>query len=724
MFDDNVLERYSLAIERIAEINSECEIKNNKHKDYFNKVSAFILLMDKLKNDVADDAFNSMSLEELSEYNHRLYEDVADRAYDTSYANPRVCAKAFGEDAGKLMAMVYMELRALIVYMYEKRLSDATSVIELFIELYCIFVDNEADAVGRNNNAQYTDSTVCGCEASDIIPDEEYRQLGEAVYWYVSDYSDDYIDYRIRELLDPSLDFATKIIMESDLSDVRYLYKYGEYVTDNELKMARHLNTLSEEAIQDMARTFTEGYRIGFVLGNKPLDKKKTVNIRYCLGFERLVRAEIEQFEKKGLKPTIYRAAVNTINKKMHIKIGYYGASPNKQMEFDHRFDNALYLDGDFVERKLGALKSAYEKYSELAAVHGGPAVMEVFGETPFEPEDTIECCHLDDKQQKLLVKYNNESGSIINSYIKGEERSFTIIAYPSPQIGDKFPEIFNEIVKINTLDYEKYKVIQQNIINVLDKAEYVEVHGQGANETDMKVSIMKVNNPDKETVFENCLADVNIPLGEVFTSPVLKGTEGVLNVSSVYLNDIKFNNLKVYFKDGFVTDYSCDNFEDGMKGKALFKENVLYNHDTLPIGEFAIGTNTTAYVMANKYDIVYLLPILIVEKMGPHFAIGDTCYSRSEDVAVYNPDGKEIISRDNEVSLLRKTEPDKAYFNCHTDITIPYEELSRITAVTVRVVESEVMHDLAEERVEIPILLDGRFVLEGTLKLNEAFEG
>ena len=710
MFDDNVLERYSLAIERIAEINSECEIKNNKHKDYFNKVSAFILLMDKLKNDVADDAFNSMSLEELSEYNHRLYEDVADSAYDTSYANPRVCAKAFGEDAGKLMAMVYMELRALIVYMYEKRLSDATSVIELFIELYCIFVDNEADAAGRNNNAQYTDSTVCGCEASDIIPDEEYRQLGEAVYWYVSDYSDDYIDYRIRELLDPSLDFATKIIMESDLSDVRYLYKYGEYVTDNELKMARHLNTLSEEAIQDMARTFTEGYRIGFVLGNKPLDKKKTVNIRYCLGFERLVRAEIEQFEKMGLKPTIYRAAVNTINKKMHIKIGYYGASPNKQMEFDHRFDNALYLDGDFVERKLGALKSAYEKYSELAAVHGGPAVMEVFGETPFEPEDTIECCHLDYKQQKLLVKYNNESGSIINSYIKGEERSFTIIAYPSPQIGDKFPEIFNEIVKINTLDYEKYKVIQQNIINVLDKAEYVEVHGQGANETDMKVSIMKVNNPDKETEFENCLADVNIPLGEVFTSPVLKGTEGVLNVSSVYLNDIKFNNLKVYFKDGFVTDYSCDNFEDGMKGKALFKENVLYNHDTLPIGEFAIGTNTTAYVMANKYDIVYLLPILIVEKMGPHFAIGDTCYSRSEDVAVYNPDGKEIISRDNEVSLLRKTEPDKAYFNCHTDITIPYEEIGDITVV-------------GYDGERTAIIKNGRFVLDGTKELNEPFE-
>ena len=112
---------------------------------------------------------------------------------------------------------------------------------------------------------------------------------------------------------------------------------------------------------------------------------------------------------------------------------------------------------------------------------------------------------------------------------------------------------------------------------------------------------------------------------------------------------------------------------------------------------------------MANKYDIVYLLPILIVEKMGPHFAIGDTCYSRSEDVAVYNPDGKEIISRDNEVSLLRKTEPEKAYFNCHTDITIPYDEIGDITAV-------------GYDGKKTIIIKDGRFVLDGTKELNEPF--
>ncbi len=55
-------------------------------------------------------------------------------------------------------------------------------------------------------------------------------------------------------------------------------------------------------------------------------------------------------------------------------------------------------------------------------------------------------------------VELDNESGQIVNRYIKGDERSFTIIAYPVPEIGDDFPEIFAEIVKINTLDYKQYQ--------------------------------------------------------------------------------------------------------------------------------------------------------------------------------------------------------------------------------------------------------------------------
>lgn len=685
MFEDNLDERYGLAFERIKQINSDCDILQDGFCEYFKRVSGFIIEMDKLKHNIDTKCYENAALEELQRVNTDLYKDVLDStdAYDKSFANPSYACERLGLDYGRLLSFLYIEIRGMIVYAYEKRTAQMTAVAELFVEIYCMF------------------------EQADSLP--EYQSVLDCVYWYVSDYSDDMIEYRISEMLNPDYSFATDIIMNSDLNDLRYLYRFGEYITDNEIKTARYLNSLSQSEIESMAATFTEGYRIGFELGNKDISKKKTVNIRYCIGFERLVREEIKQFEKIGLKSTIYRAAADSINKKMHIKIGYVSTSPNKQMDYDHRFDNALYLDSQFVERKLGALKLAYEKNKTYAAEFGGPAVMEIFGEVPFEPVDKPESLRLDEKQQKLSVKYNNEASAIVNTYIKGEERSFTIIAYPIPEIGDNYEQIFNETVKINTLDYDKYKVIQQNIIEALDGADYVSVKGCNGNTTDMRVSIMPIADKTSQTVFENCLADVNIPLGEVFTSPVLKNTTGRLNVSQVYLNDLKFKNLTVEFRDGFVTGYNCDNFADEDKNKAFFKENVLYNHDTLPIGEFAIGTNTTAYVMANKYDIVYKLPILIVEKMGPHFAIGDTCYSRSEDIVVFNPNGKEIISRDNEVSLLRKTQPEKAYFNCHTDITIPYDEIGSISAIH-------------SDGKEIKIIENGRFVLEGCEELNKPF--
>lgn len=590
MFEDNLKERYGLAIDRIAEIKENSEIEDAGLAAYFTYTAEFLLLVDKWNEKRKAGGYDKLPLEELQHWNTVLYEDIIGKQYDNSFANPSYACARLGEDIGRILSFLYTELRGCIVFAAEQRKADFTVLLELFVECYCI------------------------CKGGENIA----AQLKDSIYWYMSDYSDDFIEYRVREQLDPSLDFAVRIIMDSDLTDLRYLYRYGEYITENELRTAAFLNTLSQTEIEQMASTFTEGYRIGFELGNKDISKKKLVNIRYCIGFERLVREEIRQFEQMGLKTTIYRAAQHSINKRMHHKIGYYATSPNKQMDYDHRFDNALYLDAQFTERKLGALRFAYEQHKEAAAVFGGPAVMEVFGENPFEPEDKKEALHLDEKQQKLSVKYDSESSAVVNKYIKGEERSFTIIAYPLPEISenaDEYEKIFHEIVRINTLDYNQYKEIQQTIIDALDSAEYVHVKGCGNNQTDMRVSLQKITNPQKETVFENCLADVNIPLGEVFTSPVLKGTEGILNVSSVYLNDLKFINLKVSFKDGMVTDYSCDNFEDAKKGRQYFKENVLLNHDTLPIGEFAIGTNTTAYVMANQYDIVYKLPILIVEK-------------------------------------------------------------------------------------------------------------
>ncbi len=251
---------------------------------------------------------------------------------------------------------------------------------------------------------------------------------------------------------------------------------------------------------------------------------------------------------------------------------------------------------------------------------------------------------------------------------------------------------------------------MQHRLIQVLDQAERVHITGQGGNRTDLYVSIWKLERPDEQTAFENCVADVNIPVGEVFTSPVLKGTSGVLHVTGVYLNELYYKDLELTFTDGMVTSYTCANFTDPEENKRYVHENVMMQHETLPMGEFAIGTNTTAYRMARDFQIADKLPILIAEKTGPHFAVGDTCYSHAEDTKVYNPDGKEIMAKDNERTQIRKEDASKAYFNCHTDITIPYDELDAITAIL-------------PDGSTIDVIRDGRFVVPGTEQLNIPLE-
>ena len=671
--------RYELAIERIENIKGENTV-SEKYRDYFRTLADFALLVDKLKEKIENGEYYKFSIEELECWNTHLYDDVLGEHYKTSYANPAFATEKFGIEYGRLLSFLYTELRGVIPYAFEKKTEYLDILFELFIEVYNQFEEEN---------------------------EPEYEHVRQTIYWYASDYCDVFLADRIKEQIDPEDNFAADLIMNSDFNDVRYLYYYGEYVSENEKRTAMHLNELPLETIQKMADVYTEGYRIGFVNTGKNLSKKATVNIRYTLGFERVIRIAIENFRKMGLKPTIYRAGVSVLTKRQHLKIGYYGGIANKQYEYDHKDDQALILDHQFMERKLEVMRTTYEQYKDLARRHAGPACMETFGEEPFTPVSKSEAVKLNDKQKEISLEYDSKSSQIVNSYIPGDERSFTIVAYPVPEIGDQYEEIFDEIIKINTLDAKVYEKVQQTIIDALDQGTSVHILGNNGNHTDLRVQLYKLKDPKKETIFENCVADVNIPVGEVFTSPVLEGTNGVLHVSQVYLNELLYKDLEVTFSNGMVADYSCKNFEHELENKEYFLDNVLYRHPTLPLGEFAIGTNTIAYVAAKKYNIADKMPILIAEKMGPHFAVGDTCYSWAEDIKVYNPNGKEIVARDNSVSIQRKEDVSAAYFHCHTDITIPYEELKSITV------------ECADGK-EIEIIRDGIFVLPGTEILNE----
>ena len=306
-------ERFSLMRERIAEIQNE-KLVREPYREFFEKTGEFILNICRIHDRIREGWLDTASMEELEENNRRMYEDILPEHYEKSYGNPSYAQKTLGRDFGQLLSFLYTEVRGMIVFAYEDRLFDMTVAMELFVQIYNLFED----------------------------PEVSPKDVKDAIYWYVSDYSDEMAGYRVREGVDPSLDFAVRIICESDLTDLRYLYKYGEYVTENELAMAAFLNTLPEEEIQAMARTYTEGYRIGFIQGRKDITKKKTVNIRFQLGFERMVKAAIEQFREMGMAPVIYRSAVHSVNKKQAHRIGYYGAIPNQQFDYDHKDDAAL----------------------------------------------------------------------------------------------------------------------------------------------------------------------------------------------------------------------------------------------------------------------------------------------------------------------------------------------------------------------------------------------
>ncbi len=671
-------ERYKLAIGRIQEIGAEQTV-DVKFRDYFCKMADFVIMIDELKSVLSEGAYADAALIELQEWNQRLYFDILPEQYEKSYANPANAVRKLGEEYGALLSFLYTELRGMIVYVFEKKTEYLDILMELFIEIYNQFEEG--------------------------LP--KIKDIKDTIYWYASDYCDVFAADRIKEQILPGESFAADIIRNSNLEDIRYLYQFGEYVSENERKGAQYMNSLPDEVIQKMADVYTEGYRRGFVNTGKDLSKKSVVNIRYVLGFERVVRRAIENLEKMGLSPVIYRASVSVLTKRKNLRIGYCGGNPNPQYDYDHRNDQALFLDKRFLERKVEVIQNTYEKYKEEAAQFAGPACMEVFGEKPFSPEQKKEAVKFTDRQEELSRQFENRQSQITNEYIRGDERSFTIIAYPVPEIGEKYKEIFDEVIRINTLDAKLYEKVQQTLIDALDQGEYVHILGANGNRTDLRVQLHGLSDPEKETIFENCVADVNIPVGEVFTSPVLEGTNGTLHVGKVYLNELQYRDLEIEFVNGMISDYRCGNFERELENKEYIRDNILHKHPTLPLGEFAIGTNTTAYMMAKKYKIEDKLPILIAEKMGPHFAVGDTCYSWSEDVKVYNPNGKEIIAKENSVSALRKEDVSKAYFHCHTDITIPYEELMSIVVVT----------KMGEN---ILLLENGRFVLPGTEALNE----
>ena len=340
-------ERLELVMERIEAVSEEeASSVEELYRGYFFEMSELFLVLYKLAEASLSGKLAEISTLEGKKINRRLYLDVQED-YADSYANPAYAVSKMGWEYGPLLSALDARLHGIYTSCMEGNIRYLCIYAELFVEIYNCFED------AQNLNV---------------------HEIRKCMYSFMHDYTEIFNADAICRLIDPEYDYFTQIVMEAELDHPAYLYRYGLYIGKDETESAHFLHSLTKQQMQAMADTFTEGYRIGFVLGGKDLSKKQTVNIRYMVGFERMVRLAIRNFEKMGLKPVIYRAALERINKKGVHRIGYYGAIPNRQFDYDHRADQAIYLDKAFMERRLGVMRSAYENYKTLANGHAGPA--------------------------------------------------------------------------------------------------------------------------------------------------------------------------------------------------------------------------------------------------------------------------------------------------------------------------------------------------------------
>ena len=246
-----ITERLDLVTERIHELAAEPEVCE-PFRAYFKGTAAFIVKTEEVLRQVLNDSFCSQNRETLQKINEALYEDILPEHYKESYANPDYACITLGEEYGTLLSMLYAELRSLIPYAYEGDVEAYTCFCELFIQVYTCFNDEEGTTP---------------------------KEVQQAIYWFFHDYSELFTERSVCEMVDASRDFFTRIVMDSDLQDLKYLYYYGEPIGENEIRMAEYMNQLPQEKIQAMADTYTEGYRIGFITTGKDLSIKSTVNV-------------------------------------------------------------------------------------------------------------------------------------------------------------------------------------------------------------------------------------------------------------------------------------------------------------------------------------------------------------------------------------------------------------------------------------------------------------
>ena len=480
------------------------------------------------------------------------------------------------------------------------------------------------------------------------------------------------------------------VLEKADNSTADWMEEYGLPVTETDKKMMRFWFGLEKEKLQAMGKSIADAFLHGFISQSRDRRERKRVRFFYQIGQEALAREVVKALKEKGLTPVI--TAPHTLH-------------ALNQWQADHQFDHSVVMDEELFQAEWKAYETAMYFYEKELKDTCGMIGIDQFGMESVIYTHGEHALQPDEGSRNWKTKLEQKKRDLESQWIRPSEISFCKVAFPNLLVGERFEEIFEDFFQMNVEESEPFEKLQQVLIDGLDTCDIAEIKGCNGNETDIRISLWPIKDPTKETKFLNCGGDLNIPYGEVFTTPKLAGTTGLYHVEEICLKGIFYHDLRLTFQDGWVVDANC------REGKEYVMNRLLYPNEKITMGEFAVGSNTKAYAIAHKYQLGDRLPILIYEKMGPHIAIGDPCFARSEDAPIYNMyDHKEMVCRENEITAERNTK-ENIYFGNHVDITLPYHQV-------------EYLRGIRKDGTIVSFIENGRFVLKGTEGLNIGFGG
>lgn len=154
---------------------------------------------------------------------------------------------------------------------------------------------------------------------------------------------------------------------------------------------------------------------------------------------------------------------------------------------------------------------------------------------------------------------------------------------------------------------WEELAKAQEELVNVLSKADHVLVENDDGTHLEMNIKGMS---------FANSVLANNIPGSEIFTSPHRNSVNGTLVAKGKfkYLAYPVVENIRLVFRDGKVIEYSADTNQDTLKQLIEIDPGASF------LGELGIGMNPHLRHIGKKFVNISLL-----EKIGGsvHIALG-----------------------------------------------------------------------------------------------------